>query len=96
MHPMRRDPLIRRILHGHARERRQQILEPFRSLKAAVRQQTVPTESDTQTSDDPVSNNECGKILPAKCEENANGNDMEGRNHYGVSPVNGLANPLER
>lgn len=58
-------------------------------------QQTMPTEPDAETSDDPISNYECGKILPAKCEKHADGDNMKRRDHNGISPIDSSANPLE-
>ena len=61
-----------------------------------MRQQSVPTEADTETADYPVADHKCSKILPAKREENPDGDDMKHRYHDGVSPVDRLADPLER
>src|SRR5436190_16643944 len=66
VHPVGCDPIVWRVLDRHRREYAECIFQPLRRLKSAMRQQTMPTESDTQAADDPISDQQSREILPAK------------------------------
>ena len=52
-----------------------------------MRQQTVITDADAPARCDPPRNKGCGEILPAKCKERRNGNDVKDRDKDDRVPV---------
>jgi hypothetical protein len=61
-----------------------------------MRQQTMPAKADTEAADDPISDQQRCQILPAKCKECGNCQEMERRNYCDVFPVDRSADLLKR
>src|SRR5688500_363127 len=64
---MGRDPLVGRILHRHCRKDRQEVFQPFRRLKTAMGQKTMPAEPNSETSDNPIADQQNQEVLPTEC-----------------------------
>src|SRR6478672_7281164 len=96
MHPVCRYPFLRRVLYRHCRKSAQGVFKPLRSLEAPVRQQAVPTKSHTETTDDPVADQQCGQVWPAKCEERRDSKQMKGGDYRYVLPVDSSTDSPKR
>ena len=68
----------------------QEILEPFRSLIAAVRQKPVVTDPDTETTGDPPQHNCQCQSFPCKEEQRCYSADMKSNHERSRNPVNRL------
>ena len=77
MHPVRRHPFHRIVLHRHRAERRQRIFEPLRSLKTSMRQQPMVTEPDAEAADNPIPDHHQGEIFPAQEKQRRNAHQMK-------------------
>src|SRR6266481_881011 len=89
MHAMRGDPENRSALECERAAGRQEILNPFRRLVAAVREQSMIAHADAETSRDPPEYERYQKRFPTEREECSNGANVKCEHERSCDPIHG-------
>src|SRR5258708_24453994 len=89
MHAMRGDPENRSALEGERRTGRQEILDPFRGLEAAVREEAMVAHADAETPRNPPQQNRHQERFPAKREECSDGANVKCDHEKRRNPIYG-------
>src|SRR6266699_1579782 len=89
VHAMRGDPENRSALEGERAASRQEILNPFWRLEAAVREQAMITHPDAETSRNPPKDEGYQERFPTEHEECSDGADVKCDHEGCCSPIYG-------
>ena len=89
MHAMRGDPENRSALECERAAGRQEILNPFRRLVAAVREQSMIAHADAETSRNPPQYERYQERFPTEHEECSDGADVKCEHERGCDPIHG-------
>ena len=88
MHTVRRHPEDRSALERQCRANGEEVLKPFGTLEAAMRQQAMIAEADAKAARYPIQKQTDEECFPAKHKQRRQGADMEGHHKAGSYPIN--------